>query len=129
MMAPKCPFCGTAYKGQLPILNLYSKRGDNYRPDNHRVMVYSNQSLFPWHIDRTITPNERLAAEHRSRVGYFVQHQGRWFLVNERMPALRDVQAGQNLPVGSQVELTEGLQLLTGTSPGSRLLLVQMVGG
>lgn len=54
MMASECPFCGTAYKDQLPILNLFSKRGDNYRPDNHRVMVYSSQSLFPWRIDHTI---------------------------------------------------------------------------
>lgn len=127
--APRCPFCGTPYKGELPILNLYSKRGDSFRPDNHRLMVYSNQSLFPWHVDRTITPNERLAANQRSRVGYFVQHQGRWFLVNEAMPALRNAQTGEDFPVGSQIELKEGLQLITGKHPGSRLFHVQMVNG
>ncbi len=127
--APQCPFCATPYTGELPILNLYSQRGDSFRPDNHRLMVYSNQSLFAWHVDRTITPNERLAVDQRSRVGYFVQHQGRWFLVNERMPALRNAQTGEDLPIGSQIELKEGLQLITGKDPGSRLFHVQMVNG
>ncbi|MBZ9559141.1 MULTISPECIES: lipopolysaccharide kinase InaA family protein [unclassified Modicisalibacter] len=125
--APRCPFCGTPYRGRLPVINLYSKRGDRYRPDNHRLMVYSNQSLFPWHIDRTIVPNERLAERHKSRVGYFVHHKARWFLVNEGMPALVNVGTGEPIPVGGKVELADGLQLLTGTSSGSRLLYLQLV--
>ncbi|MCO7216503.1 hypothetical protein [Halomonas sp. OfavH-34-E] len=127
--APRCPFCGTHYTGQLPIINLYSKRGEKYRPDNHRLMVYSNLSLFPWHIDRTITPNERLPAAHRRRVGYFVQHQGRWFLVNEGMPELKNADTDAPCPVGARVELRANLKLLAGTQPGQRLLLLQMVEG
>ena len=42
--APSCPYCGTAYKGKLPILNLYSSRiAGSYRPDDHRLMVWSGQ--------------------------------------------------------------------------------------
>jgi hypothetical protein len=125
--APRCPFCGTRYKGRLPIINLYSSRGERYRPDNHRLMVYSNQSVFPWHVDRTIMPNERLGAEHKSRVGYFVLHQNRWFLVNEKMPHLKNVKTGEGIPVGGKVELDDGLQLLTGKSPNSRLFYLQMI--
>lgn len=128
--APCCPFCGTSYRGQLPVINLYSRRGDTFRSDNHRLMVYSNQSLFPWHIDRTIVPNERLADQHKSRVGYFVLHQQRWFLVNERMPGLKDVSTGEEIAIGDKVELKEGLQLLpTPSSPSARLLHFQMVMG
>lgn len=44
--SPKCPFCGTAHQGKLPVLNLYSAAPNgSYRPDNHRIMVYSGQSL------------------------------------------------------------------------------------
>jgi hypothetical protein len=113
----------------LPIIYLYSKRGYKYRPDNHRLMVYSNLSLFPWHIDRTITPNERLPATHRRRVGYFVQHQGRWFLVNEGMPELKNADTDAPCPVGARVELRANLKLLAGSRPGQRLLLLQMVEG
>lgn len=128
--APRCPFCGTPYRGQLPVINLYSRRGDTFRSDNHRLMVYSNQSLFAWHIDRTIVPNERLADQYKSRVGYFVLHQQRWFLVNERMPGLKDASTGDAIALGDKVELKEGLQLLTNAaSPNGRLLHFQMVNG
>jgi DNA-binding helix-hairpin-helix protein with protein kinase domain len=125
--APRCPFCGTRYQGKLPVINLYSARGDRFRPDNHRLMVYSNQSVFPWHIDRTIVPNERLASENKSRVGYFVLHQQRWFLVNESMPDLKNAKTGEAISIGGKVELEDGLQLLTGKSPSSRLFYLQMV--
>lgn len=126
---PRCPFCSTPYQGQLPVINLYSKRGDRYRSDNHRLMVYSNQSLFPWHINRTITPNERLPAEHQRRVGYFVQHQQRWFLVNERMPELKNATTGDPIPLQANIELVDGLKLHTGPEEGSRLLYLQIVEG
>ena len=126
--APHCPFCGTPYRGQLPVINVYSRRGDTFRSDSHRLMVYSNQSLFPWHIDRTIVPNERLSDQHKSRVGYFVLHQQRWFLVNERMPGLKDASTGEEIALGDKVELKEGLQLLPNpSSPNARLLHFQMV--
>lgn len=127
--APRCPFCQTRYQGKLPVINLYSARGDRYRPDNHRLMVYSNQSVFPWHVDRTIMPNERLGDEHKSRVGYFVLHQKRWFLVNENMPDLKNASTGEAIPIGGKVELEDGLQLLTGKQPSSRLFYLQMVEG
>ncbi len=127
---PSCPFCSTPYTGQLPVLNLYSDRGHGkFMPDNHRLMVYTDQSLFPWHVNRLVVPNERLEPQHKSRVGYFVRHGGRWFLVNERMPHLMNAQNKQPIPPGSHVELKDGLQLLASREHGGRLFLVQMVQG
>jgi serine/threonine protein kinase len=127
--APRCPFCGTLYQGQLPVLNFYSaRRGADFRPDNSRLMVYTEQSLFAWHVNRNVLPNERLTPEQRQRVGYFVQHRGVWWLVNEGLSGLRDVQAGTDVPVGSKVELTDGRQLLLSREDGGRLALVQMAG-
>ena len=83
--------------------------------------------MFPWHIERTIVPNERLASENKSRVGYFVLHQQRWFLVNESMPDLKNAKTGEAISIGGKVELEDGLQLLTGKSPSSRLFYLQMV--
>jgi serine/threonine protein kinase len=125
---PVCPFCSTPFTGPLPVLNLYSSRKEgNFRPDNHRLMVYSNQSLFPWHIDRDIYPNERLTEQQKKRVGYFVLHQNAWYLVNENMPDLMDVGSKTAIPPGDKTMLTDGQQLLLSRAPGGRLVVVQMV--
>ncbi|MDF1690426.1 MAG: hypothetical protein P1U35_12540 [Cycloclasticus sp.] len=128
--SPKCPFCGTPYKGHLPVINFYSQRAEGrYISDNHRLMVYTNQSLFPWHVNRLIQPNERLSINHKKRQGYFVLHNRIWYLVNENIDNLIDVKTKKTYPVGSQIELIDGLQLLMGKSNGDRLFQIQMVEG
>ncbi len=125
---PTCPFCGTSYKGLLPVLNLYSSDGKgNFRPDNHRLMVYTNQYLYPWHASRKVVPNEKLTAEQRKPVGYFVFHQGKWLLINQTLAGLKDVDANKPIPPGSSVELTDGQKLLLNPDDGGRLIHVQMV--
>ncbi len=125
---PSCPFCKTTFKGKLPILNLYSARqGSSYRPDNHRLMVWTGQSLFAWHANSMIAPNERLTPEQTKRKGYFVLHQDRWWLVNEDLPDLTDVTTKTPIPIGGKVELKEGAQILLSKQDGGRLVVVQMV--
>ncbi|MEK7274136.1 MAG: kinase [Candidatus Desantisbacteria bacterium] len=125
---PSCPFCGTPHRGKLPVLNLYSSRREgNFRPDNHRLMVYTNQSLFPWHINRNIFPNERLTDEQKRRVGYFVLHNGSWWLINENMPDLMIADTKTLIRIGEKVELKDDLKLLFSREDGGRLVVVQMV--
>ncbi len=126
--SPCCPFCGTTYKGKLPILNLYSSRHNGqYLSDNHRLMVYTGQSLFRWHINRKLTPNERLSQEERKRVGYFILHNNNWLLVNEQMPDLTDAQSEKSISIGKAVVLKEGTQLLFSKEEGGRLAVVQLI--
>ena len=74
------------------MLNLYSARREgNFRPDNHRLMVWTGQSIYQWHANNLIAPNERLSVEQTKRVGYFIFHQQQWWLVNENLPELMDV--------------------------------------
>lgn len=125
---PRCPFCGTPFSGKLPILNLYSSRkAGQFRPDNHRLMVWAGQSLFLWHVNNLIAPNEKLTEAQRKRVGYFASHNGSWWLVNEEMPDLVDVSTKQAVPMGGKVELKDGQQLLLAKGEGGRLAVVQMV--
>ncbi|KAA5605851.1 kinase [Roseospira marina] len=127
---PKCPYCGTPYRGQLPVLNLYSSRhSGTYMPDNHRVMVWNGQSLFPWHVSRAVFPNEHLSAAQKKRVGYFQLHNGDWYLVNEGMPHMHDVSAKKDVPIGGHVKLTDGSQFLLSREEGGRLVQVQLVNG
>ena len=125
---PKCPFCGTIYKGILPILNFYSSRqGTSFRSDNHRLMVWDGQSLFPWHANRLIFPGEKLSTDQKKRVGYFQYHNGDWYLVNLGMPQMHDVVAKQDVPLGGSVKLADGAQLLLSRDDGGRLVQVQLV--
>jgi len=127
---PKCPLCGTAYQGQLPVLNFYSSRtAGDYRSDNHRLMVWDGQSLFPWHANRLLFPNEHLKPDERQRLGYFQKHQGDWYLVNEGMPSMYDADARQDVPIGKNVKLADGAKILLSREDGGRLVQVQLVSG
>lgn len=125
---PRCPFCGVRYKGDLPVLNLYySPKSGVFKPENHRLMVYDKQSLYQWHADRFVTPNEKLADKDRVPVGDFHFHQGKWILINRRLPDMHDITEQRSIPIGSFVELTDGRQILLSRSNGGRLLIVQLV--
>ena len=125
---PVCPFCGTPFKGVLPVLNLYSARQpNNFKPDNHRLMVWSGQSFFSWHANTSVIPNEKLTDEDARRIGYFQFHNGQWYLVNERLPEIRDVKSGNIVRPGEHIVLVEGQQLLLDANRGGRLISVQLV--
>ena len=125
---PRCPFCETDYKGQLPVLNLYSPRHQGtFTPDNYRLMVYNNQYLYPWHVNRHIWPNERLSDEDKKPVGYFVFHQNKWLLINQRLTDLEDKTEGKKIGINEAVELTDNKQILLSKEDGGRLVVVQIV--
>jgi serine/threonine protein kinase len=124
---PKCPFCDTEYKGQLPVLNLYSSHKEGiFKPDNYRLMVYHNQYLYPWHVNRNISPNEKLTDDQKRPVGYFVFHNNKWLLVNQRLNDLEDKTYGIKIPIGQAVELTDNKQILLSKDQGGRLIIVQL---
>lgn len=125
---PKCPFCNTQYRGQLPVLDLYyAPTPGNYRLDNHRIMVYSGQNLYQWHVNRNITPNEKLTDEQKRPVGDFHLHNNKWILINRSMPDLIDVQSKQPIAIGSSIELSEGKQILLSKESGGRLINVKLI--
>lgn len=125
---PRCPFCGTRYRGDLPVLNLYySPKEGTFKPENHRLMVYDKQSLYQWHANRFITPNEKLPPNERIPVGDFHFHQGKWILINRHLPDMQDVTEQRPIPIGSFVELTDDRRILLSKKSGGRLLIVQLV--
>ncbi|MDR0385729.1 MAG: kinase [Prevotellaceae bacterium] len=125
---PKCPFCNAEYKGVLPILNLYSsRRAGSFTPDDYRLMVYHNQYLYQWHVNRNVSPNERLTDDQKKPVGYFVFHNNKWLLINQRLTCLEDKTESKKIPVGQAVELSDGKQILLSQEDGGRLIIVQLV--
>jgi len=126
--SPKCPFCGTAHVGTLPILDLYYQSSPGkWNPENHRIMVYSNQYLFDWHVNRNVVRNELLTEEQKKPVGYFSFHNHKWVLVNQKMPFLKDISNDVLVPIGGMVELVHGNKLLLSNESGGRVVLITLV--
>lgn len=88
----------------------------------------SGQSLFKWHADNRVFPNEKLKPEDTKRVGYFVLHEGNWWLVNERLTEMVDINKKQPVPIGGKVKLEQDAKILLQKGEGGRLLMVQMAG-
>jgi Protein kinase domain len=127
---PRCPFCGTAYDSPLPIFDLYSERhAGQFKSENHRLMVYPDQSLYLWHVNRTVFPNERLSPDQSKRVGYFQLHEGAWYLANTGLPDFFDVSGDspKHVKIGEATRLFAGQKLRFSKGPDGRLALVQIV--
>ena len=91
-------------------------------------MVYSGQSLFKWHMNKNYYPNEKIKPEDAKKIGYFILHNNEWYLVNEAMPTMRDITNKQDIKIGGNVALKEGVQILLDQNVGGRLIAVQMSG-
>ena len=126
---PRCPFCGTEYHGQLPVLNLYYSPQNNGRfiPENARLMVYDKQSLYMWHVNRFIVANEKTRPEDKKPVGDFHFHNGQWILINRRLPDMWDKTENKQIKIGEFVPLTDGRTILLSKENGGRLITVQLV--
>ena len=93
-------------------------------------MVYDKQTLYMWHANRLIEPNEKTKDEDKKPVGDFHFHNGQWILINRRLPGMFDISSDgskQQIPVGQYVPLTEGRRILLSTEDGGRLIVVQLV--
>lgn len=126
--SPKCPYCGTPYTGQLPVLNLYySPRVGVFKPENYRLMVYNKQLLYQWHVNRFVYPSEKTTPEQKVPVGDFHFHNGKWILINRKLTSMYDKDIDKKIEIGEAVELTEGKKILLSKEDGGRLIIVQLV--
>ncbi|MDB5197324.1 MAG: putative protein kinase, partial [Flaviaesturariibacter sp.] len=125
--SPCCPFCSTPIKGTLPVLDLYYEfKPTVWKPEQHRLMVYNNQYLFSWHVNRNVIRNEKLTAEQKVPVGYFTFTSNKWVLVNQRLTTLKDLTEGKEVPPNTMVDITDGKRLLLSAEEGGRVVVVTM---
>jgi hypothetical protein len=124
---PSCAFCKTPYGKTVPVLNLYSNRGGGrFTADNHRLVGYHNQSIHKWHINSFVIPTVKTSTTDKVPVGYISWFNDRWMLVNQGMPALRNVTLNAPIRIGEGVALESGLKLLLDDQQGGRLAYVQV---
>ncbi len=125
---PKCPYCGTEYKGYLPVLDFYSpKKAGTFSSDNHRLMVYNSQNIYQWHVNKGIFPNEKLTEEQRKPVADFQIINDRWYLINRKLGTMYDKSENKPIPINSKIELTQDKRILLSTSEGGRLFIVTLI--
>lgn len=125
--SPKCPFCGTNHKGTLPILDFYYQfKPTVWKPENHRLMVYNNQYLFQWHVNRNIVRNEKLSAAQKTPVGYFTFHNDKWVFVNQKLTSLKDLTEDKEVAIGEMIELTDNKKILLSQEEGGRVILITL---
>lgn len=125
---PCCPFCGTEYKGQLPVINFYYKtpRG-TYSLENRRLMVYSGQNIYQWHVNKNIFPNEKLTIEQKRPVGDFHFINNKWILINRTLSSMEDADNHTPIDIGRSVDIVDGKRILLSKEEGGRLAIVQLV--
>lgn len=122
---PRCPFCGTPHKGSLPVLDFYYQfKPTVWKPENHRLMVYNNQYLFQWHVNRNVARNEKLTTEQKVPVGYFTFHNNKWVLVNQKLTSLKDLTEDKVIGINEMAELTDGKKILLSKEDGGRVIII-----
>ena len=134
---PVCPYCHTPHSGSFPILDFYVKRAGSYeyRLENRRLVVWDGLSLYKWHADRTIAPNEKVTEDDARRLGYFQLIKNRWCFVNERAVGMTNVTDNQRVPTASEesnvakrvVVLRNNLDLAFQPDDNGRLARVRIV--
>jgi serine/threonine protein kinase len=127
-LKPKCPYCGTEYKGELPVLDFYSPvREGRFTYDNQRLMVYNGQNIYQWHVNKYIFPSEKLTDEQRKPVADFQIINGKWCLINRKLNSMYDKTENKAIPANSKVELSNGKQILLSSESGGRLFSVSLL--
>ena len=127
-LRPTCPFCKVKSVHKLLILNFYSERApQKYVSDNHRLVAHDESEFYQWHKNRFVQPNEKVSSEQCTPLASVSLSGDDFYLENRGIPALRVVDANQDIPIGTKVKLTNGIKLLTGFDAGDRVIHVQLV--
>jgi hypothetical protein len=114
----RCPVSAKALTRPVPYAYFYNEnKPGNYVREKHGLTVYPGLSLMPWHTRAKNSPGE---GADRIRRGYFLLHEGHWYLVNESDEAMQIVN-GRRIGKGESVEITQGLQLRASLEPNGRL--------
>ena len=125
----KCPFCDWEVKSSIPVIKFYSPIAfKQFVPDNHKLTVYNDLYLYPWHIDTKLFPDEKLSAENKKPVGYFSFHKNKWILVNQDINDMIDLTNNKNISVNTAVELKDGKQIYISRGNSEKIFIVRMIG-
>lgn len=123
----QCPHCGWRQSSVcIPILNFYREEPPKigvFNREKRLLIVWNNQSLYPWHIYDNVWPGENV---DKTPQGYFAYDHGEWYLVNQALDSLFIIGSG-TVSIGKKIKLNDGLQIRLSSKPHGRIALVQML--
>jgi serine/threonine protein kinase len=126
----KCPYCGESISGTVPVLDFFSTHdGQNYRKENSYLVVLSGNYFYPWHVYRTIFPNEKLNEEDKKPVGYFSFYNNKWLFVNLTLATMYVIKTNdvrEQIKPNQAVELVHDYRLLFSVEKTGRLARVSL---
>jgi serine/threonine protein kinase len=125
----RCSWCNTAITGKVPLLNFYREGSKGqFKPENHRLVVWHHQRLWKWHINTNEYAGERA---DRTPQSYFAKQGNDWWLINQSDDAMIVIAgaATPNKPLGKGAGevLRDGMQIHLSRGGYGRLAVVQMV--
>ncbi len=128
-MPHSCPH--TRKKVGQPVLMarfFKESRPGDYVNEDYTATIYHHKELMKWHTCPDVIPGENV---DYTRLGYFSQSGGKWFLINEsdipiQLVGEDDVVNG-DVPKNHQVELSPHLKLVFPNPKGNRLAVFDFV--
>lgn len=126
-----CPFCNKIYDHPIVTMEFMEEQSaGKISAINHKLMVYHNQILYPWHVFKGIIPNENLKNNEQIRIGYFQFHHREWYFTNESLGNMKlinpDNSIGEKIPKGSHIEVNDSTRIIFGDLGISRIGVIQI---
>jgi serine/threonine protein kinase len=121
----RCPFCGQKPTGpsEIPVLNFRKQARPGQWIGDGQLVLYHNIFLFNWHAFDHIYPGEEV---DRTPLGYCSFYQGKWVLVNQKLPYMI-TSKGKRVYPGQAMELHDGDEITFSTDHHGRKAYVQFV--
>lgn len=127
----KCPFCGSNFNTTIPVLEFYSRQRESneFKSENIHFVVHQKKSIYLWHTDKNIFPNEKLTLEQKKPMGYFSYNQGKWFFENQNLDGMTTIDpSGKTIPVAhnAMLEIKDNQWICFSSEPNGRRVLVRI---
>ncbi|MDR2460523.1 MAG: serine/threonine-protein kinase [Deltaproteobacteria bacterium] len=120
-----CPYCSQKYKYSVPVLDFYFTRdGKKYEKENHKLIVFNEMYIYPWHVNKKFFPKPSMADSEREKVGYFSFYKDKWVFVNLTLDRLMNVTTNTLVGKNKPIYLTDGLEISFSSEPYGRMARV-----
>lgn len=126
----KCPFCGSSLGKSWPIINLYKydSKKKEYVFEKKQLIPYHGKKLFLWHTDSSTHLSEKLEADELKSQGYFQEHNGEMYIVNERIKGFKACNANGEVSNGAKhFKIDEQQKVITGEGASARCFEFKML--
>jgi serine/threonine protein kinase len=119
-----CFHCKGRIASPIPVLTTFAKARTRWVQDG-KVVIFHGKEVNTWHVFDNKFPGE---SADRTRLGYFFNHSGKWFLFNEKLQNLKSPNNNPVPPGGNNViELRQDCEFLLSDTPHGRKARIDFI--